>query len=686
MPQFLLEILSEEIPARLQTRAAADLKRLVCSGLSLKGLIVTEQAYAFVTPRRLVLMITDLPILAPLMRKERRGPHIDAPKSSIEGFLKENAITLTQAKTRQTPKGTFYFVLTEQKGGMTATLLQQVVESTLADFPWPRSMRWGNTRERWVRPIRRILCIFNKVIVPVRFAGMSASNMSEGHKFLAPEEFPVCEFHCYEQSLRKAYVILDSAERVKSIRQQAQKIAVAEGLTVREDDSLLSEIAGLVEWPVVLLGSIDKENMKIPKEVISIIMRNYQKLLVLLDFNKNISSKFIIVSNVKTSDNCQSIINNNEKVLQARLADAKFFWEQDCCKPLRHWGNKLTERIFHARLGTLADKVRRMRELASGVAQYVPKAEIALVDQAIVLAKADLSTGMVGEFPELQGTMGRYYAWKDGEVPEVCNAIAEHYLPLGQRDSCPSAPVSVCVALADRIDTLVGFWTINEKPTGSKDPFALRRAVLSGMRLILENGLRIPLLAIFRKSAALYHSSETFDAFSLLRFFTDRLKTHLQEKSVRHDLVAAVLSSGQDDDLVRLRSRVYALVNFIDTQDGMNLLVAHRRAISIVRIEKEKNGLTYNEPVDVTLLGESAECALEAQLVAVAKICNDAIKAEQFHYAMQALSQLRVPIDRFFNTVTINSNNSRLKENRLRLLSHIGTVMGTVADFAKIEG
>ena len=686
MPQFLLELLSEEIPSKFQMSAAANLKRLICSGLALSGLSVADQACAFVTPRRLVLMIADLPVFSPVMCTERRGPRVDAPKEAIEGFLKSNGITRAQAETRQTPKGTFYFALMEQKKSMTATLLKKVVESTLADFSWPRSMRWGTTRERWVRPIRRILCIFDRVTVPVRFAGVEASNVSEGHPFMAPKVFIVQEFRCYERRLRNANVILDTEERVNQIRQQAEQIAAAEGLTVRQDDALLAEIAGLVEWPIILIGCIDAKFLTVPAEVLVTVMRVHQKSISLLTGNNHIAPKFLIVSNMETADHGQSIIAGNERVLHARLADAKFFWEQDCCQPLRHWGNKLTERVFHARLGTMAEKVRRMRELAVGIAECVPRADRSLVYQASLLAKADLATGMVGEFPELQGIMGRYYALKDGEVPEVCHAIAEHYRPIGPSDPCPSAPVSVCVALADRIDTLVGFWAIHKKPTGSKDPFALRRAVLSGMRLILENELRVPLLRIFRTAISLYHNAEAFDSRSLLSFFTDRLKTHLQEKGVRHDVISAVFESVQDDDLVRLSSRVEALAHFMDTQEGIDLLIAHRRAMSIVRIEEQKNSFPYGEHIDGTLLGESEERALETLLVTVTKNCTDAVKAERFDEALRVLSQLCDPINKFFERITVNSSNLKLKENRLRLLSRIGIVVGKVADFAKIEG
>ncbi len=687
MPEFMLEILSEEIPSCSQKRAADALKRLICSGLALSGLIVADRACAFVTPRRLVLMITDLPIFSPFICKERRGPHVNSSGESLEGFLKANGITRAQAEIRQTPKGAFYFALMEQKGTMMATLLKQVVESTLADFPWSRSMRWGPTHERWIRPIRRILCLFEERIVPVRFAGVEASNVSEGHRFLAPAVFSVRDFRCYQQNLRNAYVILDPAERVHRIRQQAEWIAAAEGLTVRKDESLFAEISGLVEWPMILIGKIEKKFMSLPKEVIITVMRVYQKTLALLEADDTLAPNFLVVSNTETADNGRSIISGNERVLQARLADAQFFWEQDRCQPLQHWGSKLTERVFHARLGTVADKVERMRKLAAVVAEYMPTANLALVDRAVLLAKADLATGMVGEFPELQGVMGRCYALRDGERSEVYNAIAEHYRPLGQSDFCPSAPVSVCVALVDRIDTLIGFWTLSEKPTGSKDPLALRRAVLTGIRIIIENKLRIPLIIVFKKAAALYHSTESLNVHSLFVFFTARLKAHLQEKGVRHDIIAAVLESGQDDDLVRLSSRVDALAHFIDTQDGINLLRAHRRAMSIVRREQQKNRVAYNrEPVDVNLLGESVECALESQLVIVRKNCNDAIKKERFCDALRILSQLRVPIDNFFECVKINCDNKRLKENRLKLLSRVGTVMGTVADFAKIKG
>ncbi|VBB69518.1 Glycyl-tRNA synthetase beta chain [invertebrate metagenome] len=689
MPQLILELLSEEIPTRLQTRAAEDLKRLVCSGLVSNGLdVVAGQALAFVTPRRLTLVIADLPVVYPDVYRERRGPRVDAPGAAVEGFLRTHGITPAQAKTRWTTKGTFYFALIEKRGGATAALLKNVVESVLTDFPWPRSMHWGTVRERWIRPLRRILCTFDQRIVPVQFAGVEAGNMSEGHRFLAPIAFPVCEFSRYERSLREAHVILDPAERAERIHQQAEQLAAAEGLTLRPDQALLDEVAGLVEWPVTLIGRIDEAFMGVPAEVLTATMRTYQKYFSLLKANRRLAPRFLVVSNMVTADGGQAIVAGNERVLRARLADAKFFWEQDRSQPLGKRVHKLTERVFHARLGTMAAKVERMRRLAVRLAEWVPGADVDLVDRAALLAKADLSTSMVGEFPELQGIMGRCYAREDGEAREVCDAIAEHYSPLGPSDSCPSAPVSVCVALADRIDTLVGFWSMNEKPTGSKDPFALRRAALGLVRLLVYNSLRIPLFVAFELANTLYRGvmHKAFNAISLLRFLTDRLKTHLQEKGVRHDLVTAVFALGQEDDLVRLIARVASLTRFLSTKDGMNLLIAYRRATNIVRIEREKDGLTYRDPVDVALLSEDEERALEAHLSAVMRNSNDAVKAERFDDAMLALSQLRAPVDVFFERVTINSHNSRLRENRLRLLSHIGTVMGTVADFAKIEG
>ncbi len=687
MPQLLLEIISEEIPARMQSRAAVDLKRLVCAGLAAGGLAAADRARAFVTPRRLTLSIADLPAILPDRRGEQRGPRTDAAPGALAGFLKAGGLTLDQMETRQTPKGTFYFAVITKKGGPAAILIREVVESVMAGFPWPRSMRWGTFRERWVRPLQRILCTFDKAVIPVRFAGVEAGDITEGHRFLAPITFPVRGFDCYERGLREAHVILDPAERADRIRRQAEELAAAAGFTVRRDDELLAEVTGLVEWPVVLMGHIDDTFMDVPAEVLITTMRTHQKYFSLLQADGRLAPRFLTVSNIATEDAGQAIVAGNERVLRARLADAKFFWDQDRRHALHSRVNRLEELIFHTGLGTMADKGMRMRTLALAVADVVPGADPALVEQAALLAKADLSTGMVGEFPELQGTMGHYYARHDGESPAVCEAIAAHYAPLGPGDICPSAPVSVCVAVADKIDTLVGFWAIDEKPTGSRDPFALRRAALGVIRLILENGLRLPLLPVFRQAAGLHGAQgRAFDALSLLDFFADRLKVHLRGKGVRHDSIAAVFALGGEDDLVRLLARVEALSLFLATEDGSNLLTTYRRAMNIVHIEEKNDRTSYRGSVNKGLLREEAEHALAARLSSVVKDSNDAVKVERFDDAMAALSRLRAPVDAFFERVTVNSETFHLRENRLKLLSCIGTAMEAIADFTKIEG
>ncbi|KAF0118462.1 MAG: glycyl-tRNA synthetase beta chain [Rhodospirillaceae bacterium] len=688
MPQFLLEILSEEIPARMQIRAADDLKRLVCAGLAAGGLTgLGEQARAFVTPRRLTLALADLPAAVPGGCEERRGPRADASPQAIAGFLTACGITQDQMEVRETPKGTFCFAVIVKNGRPTAELLKEVVESALAAFPWPKSMRWGRIRERWVRPVHRILCTFDKAVIPVRFAGVAAGDVTEGHRFLAPITFPVRGFDCYERGLREAHVLLDPAERAGRIRGTAMELAHAAGLTLKADDDLLAEVTGLVEWPVVLMGHIDEGFMDVPAEVLTTAMRTHQKYFSLLDVHGHLAPRFLMVANVTTEDGGKAIVAGNERVLRARLSDARFFWNQDRGRPLHDRVDALKARIFHARLGSMAEKMERVRTLARTLAEYVPGADPALVDRAVLLAKADLSTGMVGEFPELQGTMGRYYARHDGEAPEVCAAIAEHYSPLGPNDACPFAPVSVCVALADKIDTLVGFWTINEKPTGSKDPFALRRAALGVIRLVLENGVRLPLLAVFRQAAGLYDAvGAAFEALSLLDFFADRLKVHLREKGVRHDLIAAVFALGNEEDLVRLLARVEALSRFLATDDGITLLTACRRAMNIVRIEEKKDNTRYHGPVDADLLQAGEERDLETGLFEVEKNSHDAINAEKFDETMAALSRLRGPVDAFFKRVTVNSAESRLRANRLKLLSRIGAATKAIADFTKIKG
>ena len=690
MAELLLELLSEEIPARMQARAAEDLHRLVLEGLRKNGL-EAEGARSYVTPRRLTLVVEGLPVATPDVSEERRGPRVGSPAQAMEGFLKGAGVTLEQCEQRDTGKGIFYFAVISKKGQATATVIKDVVEQTLADFPWPKSMRWGRHTVRWVRPLQSIIALFDGQVVPVGFGPVTAGNSTVGHRFLAPAGFVVHDYSDYATKLAAAKVILDPAERRHAILRQAEAAAEREGLTLRADDGLLAEVTGLVEWPVVLVGSIDQAFMDVPDEVLITSMRSHQKYFSLLKADGRLANRFLVVSNMESSDGGKAIVAGNERVLRARLSDAKFFWDTDRKVKLESRIPKLAERLYYAKLGSMLDKVERVTKLAKALAEKVDGADVAQTARAAQLAKADLSSEMVGEFPELQGIMGRYYAVKDGEAAAVAEAIADHYAPQGPNDRCPTAPLSVSVALADKIDSLVGFFAIDEKPTGSKDPFALRRAALGVIRLILENKLRLNLLDVFRKAAGFYAEDGKgfqgkLDAQELLDFFADRLKVHLREQGVRHDLVSAVFALGTEDDLVRLLARVDALNGFVDSEDGANLLIAYRRAANIVRIEEKKDGVSHAGAVDASRLDLAEEKALASSLTSGHAALTKALAAEDFVVAMTALAQLRQPVDAFFDKVTVNSDDAGLRANRLRLLSGIETAMGLIADFSKIEG
>ncbi|HLN23600.1 MAG TPA: glycine--tRNA ligase subunit beta, partial [Patescibacteria group bacterium] len=547
MAELLLELLSEEIPARMQARAAEDLEKMVVEGLKKNGLAIGS-ARSFVTPRRLTLVIDGLPAATPDVSEERRGPRVGAPPQALDGFLKGAGVTVEQCEQRDTGKGVFYFAVIAKQGRATAEVIKDVVEQTMADFPWPKSMRWGTLSVRWVRPLQGIICLFDGAVVPVSFGPNTAGNATVGHRFMAPEPFTVTNFADYAAKLAAARVVLDPVERRASILAQAEAAAKAEGLTLRADEGLLAEVTGLVEWPVVLVGSIDQAFMDVPDEVLITSMRSHQKYFSLLTADGRLANRFLVVSNMQAGDGGRAIVAGNERVLRARLSDAKFFWDTDRKATLASRLPKLAERLYYAKLGTMLDKVERMTMLSKHLAVYIDGAEVAQAARAAELAKADLSSEMVGEFPELQGVMGRYYALADGESPEIADAVAGHYAPQGPNDPCPTAPVSVAVAMADKIDSLVGFFAIDEKPTGSKDPFALRRAALGVIRLVLENKLRLPLKAFFglahaEFSVPLALSSEQASQ-DLLDFFADRLKVHLREQGVRHDLVSAVFALG----------------------------------------------------------------------------------------------------------------------------------------------
>jgi len=704
MPEFLLEIFSEEIPARMQARAADDLKRLVLTGLE-EAALAYDHAEAHVTPRRLAVWVDGLPHEQPHVRDERRGPRADAPDKAIEGFLRSVDKTLDECERRETPKGTFLYAVLEREGRPTASVLSDVIRKAVDEMPWPKTMRWGEGTFRWVRPIHQVMAIFDGsplqgMVDPEPHTRFVFTGMTHGHRFLAPDAVPVHSFAEYRAKLRDGFVILDREERKRIIVEQATALADMRQLRLRDDPALVDEVAGLVEWPVALIGRIDEVFMDVPPEVLTSAMRTHQRYFALLRQDGSLAPRFIVVANTQARYDGQKVVAGNERVLRARLADAKFFWDTDRRVRLADRVPALRSIVFHARLGSVEDKLVRLQSLAADLAAYVPGAEVAKVRSAALLCKADLTTGMVGEFPELQGVMGRYYALEEGEDPEVADAVADHYAPQGPGDRCPNAPVSVAVALADKVDTLVGFFGIGEKPTGSRDPYALRRAGLGMIRLIRENGLRIPLGATFRRAAALYDGVDVpfSDAVfaELLDFLGDRLKVHLRDEGVRHDLISAVFARRQaeiaaqgataDLDLVRLLARVGALAEFLETEDGGNLLTAYRRAANIVRIESRKDGRAYDEAPDPELLRQDEERALGEALAAAGRACAERLAAEDFAEAMTALAGLRKPVDGFFDHVTVNTEDAELRANRLALLSAIVSTMNQVADFSRIEG
>jgi len=704
MAELLIELLSEEIPARMQARAAADLERLITEGVGKAGLEY-RAAHAYATPRRIALVIKDLSAQQPDLAEERKGPRVGAPDKAIQGFLRSVGLdSVDQCEIREINGNEFYFTSRSIKGRPATEVLPTVLTDAIAALSWPKSMRWSETAYRWVRPLHSAIAIFDGEVLKGAIdlgndEALPFGNLTFGHRFLASEPISVESYADYERKLRKAKVILDPEERKRIIAKDADKLAVTVGLKVKEDPALLDEVAGLVEWPVVLMGDIDDKFMIVPAEVLSTTMRTHQKYFSLLDKSGQLAPKFIVVANMVARDKGRAIVGGNERVLRARLSDAKFFWDQDRKAPLSSRVPMLNDIIFHEKLGSLGDKVDRVGALAAELTLYIPGADKDKVRSAARLGKADLVTEMVGEFPELQGIMGRYYALHDSESEDVAQAIAEHYSPLGPNDACPTAPVSVAVALADKIDTLVGFFAIGETPTGSRDPYALRRAALGVIRLIVENGLRLPLRQAFSRAQSKFvkrkvhgrldvQFAATGDALhqQLLDFFADRLKVHLRERGVRHDQINAIFALGGEDDLVRLLARVDALNRFLESEDGGNLLVAYRRAANIVRIEEKKDKARYPGPADENRLAEDEERTLSDALGAVAAEAQAAADRESFADAMAAMARLRAPVDAFFDEVTVNCEDAALRANRLKLLSTIRATMDEVADFSQIEG
>ena len=695
MAEFLLELFSEEIPARMQARAAEELTKRLTGHLSEAGLRFGSTR-SFVTPRRLVLVIDAVPLRSPDVTEERKGPREGAPEKAMQGFLAATGLTLERCTLRQTPKGNVWYAVIERPGRPAAEILAEAVTETLKGFHWPKSMRWADGSFRWVRPLHHVLAVFDGAALPgaaevgngTRFPFTA---QTRGHRFLAPEPLGVTGFADYARKLHAAFVVLDPVERKRIIRSGAEALAAAEGLTVRDDPGLLDEVAGLVEWPVPLIGRIDEAFMEVPQEVLVTSMRSHQKYFALSRPDGSLAPYFITVANRQTVDGGVAVREGNERVLRARLSDATFFWDTDRQTSLRARAAELEKITFHARLGTMDQKVDRMQALAVALAKAVPGADPDRVASAARLAKADLVTGMVGEFPELQGIMGRYYALADGESAQVAEAIARHYAPLGPNDACPSAadnPAAVAVSLADKLDSLAGFFAIGEKPTGSRDPFALRRAALGIIRLILENGLRLALTKALGAALKLYRDTVRVDrgavVADLMHFFADRLTVSLREQGVRHDLIDAVFALGDEDDLVRLLARVHALTDFLATEDGANLLVAYRRAANIARIERKKDTVDGFGAVDTSAFAQAEERALADALDGLAATLEPALTAEDFAGAMAQLAALRGPVDAFFDQVTVNADDPDLRRNRLALLETITATMDRIAVFARI--
>ena len=693
MPDLLLELFSEEIPARMQAQAADTLRKLVTDALVDRGLLY-EGAKAFVTPRRLALAVHGLPGKQADQKEEKKGPRVGAPEAALAGFLKSAGLSsIDEAKIQSDPKkGDFYVAVIEKAGRTTPEVIAEIIPEIVRAFPWPKSMRWGSGTLRWVRPLHTILCTFGSEgdepeVVTFAVDDIVSSNVTRGHRFMAPAPFTVKRLDDWMAKLETAKVVADRDRRKAIILNDAKDLALAAGLELVEDEGLLEEVCGLVEWPVVLMGSFEERFLDIPDEVIRATIRANQKCFVLKDPKTGrLANRFILISNLVASDGGAAIVAGNGRVIRARLSDAKFFWDTDRAHSLESRLPKFEHITFHEKLGTQAARIARIAKLAAVIAPEVG-ADPALAAEAARLAKADLVTEVVGEFPELQGLMGRYYAQGEGLAPEIAAACEEHYKPQGPSDRVPKAPVSVAVALADKIDTLVGFWAIDEKPTGSKDPYALRRAALGVIRIVLENGLRLRLSALIAAAAeALPQAGPGPWQGDLLSFFADRLKVHLRENGARVDLVDAVFALEGQDDLFLLVSRMTVLARFLETEDGKTLLAGYRRAVNILRIEEKKDGRTYQGPTDATLLKEEAEEKLAAAMDAVKERMKAALLKEDFETAMTALADLRAPVDAFFEAVTVNAEDPALRENRLKLLDEIRTATRAIADFDRIAG
>ena len=701
MPELLLELFSEEIPARMQKKASEDLKKMITDGLVAAG-ITYEAAKAYATPRRLTLHLVGVPPKGMDVAEEKKGPRVGAPEQAIQGFLKGAGLTsLDQATVVADKKGDFYVAKISKPGRKTVEVLSELVPATIRAFPWPKSQRWGSGTLRWVRPLHSIVCTFGTEteepeIVPFEVDGIRASNITRGHRFLSPGAFSVKRFDDYDQKLQNAKVVLDPERRRHIILEDAKTAAFASGLELIEDEGLLDEVSGLVEWPVTLMGTFEEAFLEVPAEVIRATIRANQKCFVLRSHHvdQKLANKFLLVSNLEAKDGGAKIVAGNGRVIRARLSDARHFYHTDLADlpDYKDQGKPLDQRlaklkalnvVFHEKLGTQGARIDRIVRLARELAPLVG-ADPDKAARAATLAKADLMTEVVGEFPEVQGLMGRRYALAQGEDAAVAAAIEDHYKPQGPTDRVPSEPVSIAVALADKLDTLTGFWAIDEKPTGSKDPFALRRAALGVIRILTDNGVRLRLLDVFATALAALPQAGEGTAADLLGFFADRLKVQLRDAGARFDLVDAVFALGAQDDLVLVVKRVEALAGFLASEDGKALTAGYTRAANILKAEEKKDGRSFEGEPSAALLAEPAEKALADAVATARRAAAAAVSSEDFAGAMSALAGLRAPVDAFFDGILVNAPDAAVRENRLKLLTQIRAACHTVADFSRI--
>ena len=686
MFELLLEIFSEEIPARMQNAASEHLKKSVCEKLTHNGLTFGD-VQAFYTPRRLTLVIAHVPAQAQDITEEKRGPRVDAPVQAIEGFLKSTAFALEDLEKRETDKGTFYYANLFKKGRSSTEIIAEFMPDLLKNFPWQKSMRWGDGDFIWVRPLHSMICILSDKtqthIVPFEVGGIKTNDKTQGHRFMASDVFSVENFSDYQQKLRHAKVILSQEDRKDMIVRDMEEACKNINLELIADDGLLAEVVGLVEYPVILMGDIASEFQTLPPEVLKTSMRTHQKFFSVKCPKTQKIVKFITIANCESLDGGKMIVDGNQRVLTARLSDAKYFYETDLKKPLVQHAQKLESITYHAKLGSQAKRIARLQGLAEKIAPLLG-IDADLASYTASLIKADLTTEMVGEFPELQGIMGGYYALAQGENPETVKAISEHYRPIGASDNVPSSPLGICLALADRFDQLAGFWLIDEKPTGSKDPFALRRAALGIIRIILDNDIHCHLSDIIHY--ALEQVQTDYDKTltqDLKSFFFDRLKVNLRDKDIPHDVISALLGVGETEDIMKISQNARLLKDFLSTEEGQDVLAGYRRAVNILRIEEKKDGQTYHG--DVGQLTQSEEINLYNFLKDITSLVQSALEEGEFAKAMLHLQALRTPINAFFDNVIVNDDDITKRYNRLHLLAKIRHLLHHIADFSVIQ-